>query len=31
MIKTKWTKKMRNEEVYRRADEEQTLWNSMDS
>jgi hypothetical protein len=30
MLKIKWTDKIRNEEVYRRIDEEQTLWNNRE-
>jgi hypothetical protein len=30
MLKIKWTDKMRNEEVYRRIDEERTLWNNIE-
>jgi hypothetical protein len=30
MLKIKWTDKIRNEGVYRRIDEEQTLWNNTE-
>jgi hypothetical protein len=30
MLKIKWADKIRNEEVYRRIDEERTLWNNIE-
>jgi hypothetical protein len=30
MLKIKWTDKIRNEEVYRRIDEERALWNNIE-
>jgi hypothetical protein len=30
MFKIKWTDKIMNEEVYRRIDEERTLWDNID-
>jgi hypothetical protein len=30
LLKIKWTDKIRNEEVYRRIDEERTLWNNIE-
>jgi hypothetical protein len=30
LLKIKWIDKIRNEEVYRRIDEERTLWNNIE-
>jgi hypothetical protein len=30
LLKIKWTDKIRNEEVYRRIEEERTLWNNIE-
>jgi hypothetical protein len=30
LLKIKWTDKIKNEEAYRRIDEERTLWNNIE-